>query len=112
MLSPLKPIYLLCQQMIQLEYTNLKSSVVDMTCKTSKGNSEITRLIKVLVSTIWPLECVLTTSQYLLGLGNMLHYSERFRSPVILDEAFKNIALFKISMDVGGGSTKGIIKST
>ena len=89
------------------------SRIVDMTLKTSKGTSEITRLIKVLVSTIQPFECVLTISHYLLEYGKMsifsneaLYYSERFRSPFIIDKAFKNIALFKISMDAGGGSTK------
>jgi hypothetical protein len=39
----------------------------------------------------------------------MLHYEERFRSPLTLHPSFQNIALFKISMDAGGGSTKCII---
>jgi hypothetical protein len=59
-LAPIKEIYRLRAKNIEQDYTSLSTRIVDMIRKTSKGKSEISRLIKVLVITIRPCELVLT----------------------------------------------------
>ena len=56
LVSPMKAIVLLRNQRVTNEYTTLRSTLVDMTRKARNGKREITRLIKVVVSTIRPAE--------------------------------------------------------
>ena len=44
-----------------------------------------------------------------LVTNTLLQSLERFQSPIQLHQSFKDIVLFKIAMDAGGDSTKGIV---
>ena len=108
-LVPLNAIFELRVKSIKQNWTTIESRVVDMIRKVSKGNLEVIRAVKVLVTTIRPMECVVNCTYSLLQTGKLLNLSQRFRSPVKLEKSFKDIILFKIALDAGGGSSKAII---
>ena len=109
--APMNTLYQLRRRTIEEDYTTLVSRPVVMTRKVRKGKDEIIRKIRVVVTTIRPLECVLTTVSSLLRNGKLLDSKLRFHSPVKLHENFKDIILEKVSADKGGGSSKMIVNT-
>ena len=71
-LAPMKAIYRLRKINIKQDYSTLISRVVDMVRKFKKGPTEVHRVIKVLVSTIRPFECILTFMSSTLENGKFL----------------------------------------
>ena len=108
-LAPIKALYELRARKIKEDFTTLTSTVVDMTRKVAKGKLELKRLMKVVVQTIRPLECVLTKMFSLLDMGKLLKSTERFWSPIQLHKSFKDLVLWKVAVDAGGDMTKGTI---
>ena len=107
-LAPISHVYLLRSIHIKEQFSTRDSDVVDMSRKTKSGKKEITRQIKVLVTTIRPFECVLVTMSTLLQNKMLLKSTERFNSPVELHENFEDIVLYAVKADAGGGSFKMI----
>ena len=107
-LAPIKAIYQLRARKIKEDFTTLTSRLVDMMRKVSNGKLELKCLVKVLVSTIRPLGCILTTMNSLLEAGKLLKSTERFWSPIVLHKLSKDIVLWKVAVDASGDSTEGI----
>ena len=80
-----------------------------MTKVNKKGGSEIRQKIIVGVITVRPFECVVNSAHTLMQHGELLPLKRRFRFPGKLPDHVKDVILWKISADKGGGSWKMIM---
>ena len=91
-------------------YTTLRQRTIMLQKKISTGKKikNITREVPVTVSEARPLELFSITTSENLSAGRFVASHLRYRVPFNLDSRFEDVAVSKIGLDAGNGSTKGI----